>query len=63
LEQSEQGRIYTLEQIIPMLYPDILQNNFNSLVKESNLLPEQKEKIEMALSIMKSSHKDQFRDE
>jgi hypothetical protein len=47
-----------------MLFPDTLDKSFISLVNESKKFTEfEKEKINIALSIMKDAHKNQFRDE
>lgn len=55
---------YTRDEIFPMLFPDTLDKSFISLVNESKEFTEfEKEKINIALSIMKDAHKNQFRDE
>ena len=46
-----------------MLYPDILDSKFFTSVNESEFSELEKENIKKAVSIMKSAHKNQFRDE
>jgi hypothetical protein len=58
------GKTYTKDQIIPMLYPDVLNSSFLTLVNENKkFTPSEKENINKALTIMKTSHKNQFIDE
>lgn len=58
------GKAYTKDQIIPMLYPDVLNSSFLTLVNENKkFTSSEKENINKALTIMKDSHKNQFRDE
>ena len=63
IEQTEQWKIYTMEQVLPMLYPEQLEQNFYTLLNMSSFSSEKKQKVESALQIMKNSHKNQFRDE
>ena len=64
IRETSTGKTYTKDQIIPMLYPDVLNSSFLTLVNESKkFTSSEKENINKALTIMKASHKNQFRDE
>ena len=64
IRETNIGKTYTKDQIIPMLYPDVLNSSFLTLVNENKkFTPSEKENINKALTIMKTSHKNQFRDE
>ena len=64
IHETRIGKSYTKDQITPMLFPEMLNSSFTSLLNESTELNDsEKEKINKAASIMKSSHKNQFRDE
>ena len=64
IRETSMGKTYTKDQIIPMLYPDVLNSSFLTLVNENKkFTPSEKENINKALTIMKASHKNQFRDE
>ena len=64
IRETSTGKTYTKDQIIPMLYPDVLNSSFLTLVNESKkFTSSEKENIHKALTIMKASHKNQFRDE
>ena len=64
IRETSMGKTYTKDQIIPMLYPDVLNSSFLTLVNENKkFTPSEKENINKALTIMKTSHKNQFRDE
>lgn len=63
LEETEQGKIFTKEQILPMLSPEILKTSFDTLLEGSNFTIEQKKLVNKAFILMKEAHKEQFRDE
>ena len=64
IRETSMGKTYTKDQIIPMLYPDVLNSSFHTLVNENKkFTTSEKENINKALTIMKASHKNQFRDE
>jgi len=63
VKETHLWKNYTKDQITLMLYPDILESKFFSSINESNFSESEKENIKKAVSIMKLSHKNQFRDE
>ncbi len=63
VKETHLWKIYTKDQITLMLYPDILDSKFFTSVNESEFSELEKENIKKAVSIMKSAHKNQFRDE
>lgn len=63
LEKTEQGKIFTKEQILPMLYPEILKNSFDTLLDQSTFTLDQKKHVNQAFMLMKDAHREQFRDE
>lgn len=64
IHETKIWKSYTKDQITPMLFPETLNSSFTSLLNKSTKLNDsEKEKINKAVSIMKSSHKNQFRDE
>ena len=64
IRETSMGKTYTKDQIIPMLYPDVLNSSFLTLVNENKkFTSSEKENINKALIIMKTSHKNQFRNE
>lgn len=63
IKETHLWKNYTKDQVTLMLYPDILESKFFSSINESNFSESEKENIKKAVSIMKLSHKNQFRDE
>lgn len=63
VKETRLWKMYTKDQITLMLYPETLDSKFLSLVNESQFSESEKKNIKNAVSIMKASHKNQFRDE
>ena len=63
MQNIQEWKIFTYDQINLMLRPNLLESNFNILLWNSNFNHEQKENINKAKNIMMKSHKVQFRDE
>ena len=63
MQNIQEWKILTYDQIMLMLRPNDLETSFNTLLWKSNFNNEQRENINRAKNIMMKSHKIQFRDE